>query len=115
MEKRRTASPAKGPSRAGPKARTPSPRMRAPRPKQPPVTLKAATPEALYRATGLERVQLIREGVPAERIEKLIRRMDIPAAQPLSGCGRYSRSDMACPRNPRACVVTSRVGRRSRG
>jgi hypothetical protein len=106
MEKRSAASPAKCVSRVGAKARTPSARLRALRPRQPPVALKPATPEALYRAIGLERVQLIREGVPAERIESLVRRMNIPKERlyatlhlPRSTVERKIRNkDTLCPR-----------------
>ncbi len=39
-----------------------------------PVTTAAA---ALHRATGLERVELIREGVPASALDQIVRRMHI--------------------------------------
>jgi putative toxin-antitoxin system antitoxin component (TIGR02293 family) len=42
------------------------------------VAFKGIAPAALYRATGLERVQMIREGVPAIVLEKIVRKMDIP-------------------------------------
>jgi putative toxin-antitoxin system antitoxin component (TIGR02293 family) len=45
------------------------------------VASRAVTPVALYRATGLERVQMIRKGVPATVLEKIVRRMDIPKEQ----------------------------------
>lgn len=40
--------------------------------------LKAVTPGTLFRATGLERVRMIRKGVPAALVERIVRRMDIP-------------------------------------
>jgi putative toxin-antitoxin system antitoxin component (TIGR02293 family) len=78
MEKRAAAASAKHAARQGAKAVASSTRKRAARARHAPVALKAATPEALYHATGLERVQLIRQGVPASRLEKIVRRMHIP-------------------------------------
>jgi putative toxin-antitoxin system antitoxin component (TIGR02293 family) len=40
--------------------------------------LKKIAPAALYRATGIERVQMIRDGVPATVLEEIVRKMDIP-------------------------------------
>jgi len=42
------------------------------------VALKKIAPAALYRATGIERVQMIRDGVPAIVLEQIVRKMDIP-------------------------------------
>jgi putative toxin-antitoxin system antitoxin component (TIGR02293 family) len=117
MEKRGTGLSAKRVSRIGAKARTPSARMRAPRPKQAALALKAATPEALYRATGLERVQLIREGVPAERIERLVRRIGIPKERlyatlhlPRSTVERKIRNkEMLCPEHSERLIGLERL------
>jgi putative toxin-antitoxin system antitoxin component (TIGR02293 family) len=51
---------------------------RKPAGKPHPVAFKAVTAATLFRATGLERVQMIRQGVPAAVVEKIVRRMDIP-------------------------------------
>lgn len=42
------------------------------------VMIKAVTPAALFRATVLERVQMIRRGLPASVLVQIGRRMDIP-------------------------------------
>lgn len=46
--------------------------------KLPTVAFKRIGPTVLYRATGLERVQMIREGVPAIFLERIVRKMGIP-------------------------------------
>jgi putative toxin-antitoxin system antitoxin component (TIGR02293 family) len=42
------------------------------------IALDVNAPESVYCATGLERVQMIREGVPAIVLEQIVRKMDIP-------------------------------------
>lgn len=52
---------------------------------------KALSPAALYRSTGLERVQMIREGVAAAALEQIVRNMGIPKDR-LYGTLRLPRS-----------------------
>ncbi len=42
-----------------------------------PISSKTIRPTAFYRATGFERVKMIREGVPATLLEVMVREMDI--------------------------------------
>jgi len=40
--------------------------------------VKGVTPRTLFLATGLERVEMIRRGVPATVLQQIVRKMDIP-------------------------------------
>lgn len=81
MEKRAAASRAKHASRrarSGVKVGATGKRKPAVSARPHAVASRAVTPATLYRATRLERVQMIRKGVPATVLEKIVRQMDIP-------------------------------------
>ncbi len=55
------------------------------------VAFEKTAPAAFYRATGLERVHMIRQGVPAIFLDHIAKKMDIPKER-LFATLRFSRS-----------------------